>query len=74
MEKKQKKVTFNRQEAADYLGVNIHTIDLLMNRKDSPIPYFRVGRRFIIPVESFNQWIEAETLRSMKQRGKKGGN
>lgn len=55
---------FTRQEAADYLGVSLNLFDKLISRRFHPVPHIRVGKRVLIPVNAFDEWIDAEADRT----------
>jgi excisionase family DNA binding protein len=60
MEKeKTKKVTFDRREAANRLGVSLVTIDRQLAKKR--MPHFRVGNRVLFTQELLDQFIAQNT-------------
>lgn len=67
-ENRNKKITFNRQEAALRLGVSVITIDreLAKNR----LPHFRIGRRVLFTQELLEQYIEQNTKNSVNRKNR----
>ena len=57
------KFTFGRKEAAEAVGVSLPTLDAMLNREANPVPHFRIGKKVLIPVESFRQWLIDEAGR-----------
>ncbi len=49
------KLALNLQEAAEAASVSEPTMRMLVNQDD--FPALRIGRRWMIPVESFNAWL-----------------
>lgn len=54
-----KKITFDRKEAAKWLGVSVVTIDRELARRR--IPHFRIGRRVLFTEELLEKYIEQNT-------------
>lgn len=54
-----KKITFDRKEAAQRLGISVITIDRELARKK--ISHFRVGRRVLFTEEHLDQYIQKNT-------------
>ena len=50
-----KKLAYNLEEAAMALGVSRPTMMRIARRSD--FPALRAGRRWLIPVDSFNEWL-----------------
>ena len=55
MSKEVEKITFNRKEAASYLGLAENTFIKLL--KDGSVPHIRVGRRVLIPKSAIDRFI-----------------
>ena len=53
------KITFDRKEAANRLGVSVITIDRELARKN--MPHFRIGRRVLFTQELLEKYIEKNT-------------
>lgn len=53
------KITFDRKEAAERLGVSVVTIDRELARKN--LPHFRIGRRVLFTQELLEKYIEQNT-------------
>lgn len=53
------KITFDRKEAAQKLGVSVVTVDREIARKR--IPHFRVGRRVLFTDSHLQEYIESNT-------------
>ena len=47
--------TFNLREAAQFASVSVPTMQNWVNMSD--FPAFRSGKRWIIPVDGFRQWL-----------------
>lgn len=62
------KLNYFRKEAAEAGGISLPTLDALLNRECDPIPHFRVGRKVLIPVDGFRNWLAAESERQMNGR------
>ena len=58
-EENNRKMTFDRREAAFRLGVSVVTIDRELAKKR--IPHFRVGRRVLFTQELLEKYIEKNT-------------
>lgn len=54
----QEMAVFNLSEAAKYAGVSLPTITAWVNR--SGFPAFKSGRRWIIPRDSFVDWMRKQ--------------
>ena len=52
------RLTYNLQQAAEEGGISLPTMRALAHRAD--FPAFRVGRRWIIPVEDFMRWLSEQ--------------
>ncbi len=59
MNQEKAKITFDRKEAAQKLGISVVTLDreLAKNR----MPHFRVGRRVLFTQELLEKYIEQNT-------------
>lgn len=52
------KETMSINEAATYSGIGHETIRMLVNKKDSDFPYFRIGKKVIIKKTLLDEWLE----------------
>ncbi len=62
------KITFDRKEAAQKLGVSIVTLDRELAKKK--IPHFRVGCRVLFTQELLEKYIEQNTKDSVIKRSR----
>lgn len=53
------RATYSAREAAALLGVATRTVYQLAN--SGAIPHVRLGRRTLIPVDAFNEWLVTQT-------------
>ncbi len=62
------KITFDRKEAAQKLGISVVTLDreLAKNR----MPHFRVGRRVLFTQELLEKYIEQNTKYAVIKRSR----
>lgn len=51
------KLTYTRKEAAASFGVGLNQFDALLRKAEDPAPSIRVGKRVLIPVKEFREWI-----------------
>lgn len=58
-------MVFTRQEAAEHMRVSLPTLDAYLKRERNPLPSITSGRRVLIPVKSFELWLEEEAARCM---------
>ncbi|MEO6655599.1 MAG: excisionase family DNA-binding protein [Pyrinomonadaceae bacterium] len=65
-EHKVKKLTFDRREAAERLGISVVTLDRQLARRR--IPHFRVGRRVLFTDELLQQFITQNTEGAVTQQ------
>lgn len=56
MEEKENKLTFDRKEAAEKLGISLITVDRELARKR--MPHFRIGRRVLFTQSHLEKYIE----------------
>ena len=49
------KLALTLEQAADLINVSLPTMREIVHKAD--FPAFRMGRRWIIPVDTFNEWI-----------------
>lgn len=61
MTKNKERLALNMAEAAELAGVSVPIMRQLVNRKG--FPAIRAGRRWIIPVEPFKEWLAAEAYK-----------
>ena len=64
-EPKAEKQTFSRQEAANYLGIHINTLD------NSDIPRIRFGRKVLFRLATLNMFVEEMERKSRGPKCKK---
>lgn len=57
------KLTMTRKEGAKMFGVGLNQFDALMRRENDPLPFIRVGKRVLIPVDQFKEWIDRQVNR-----------
>ena len=57
------KLTLTRKEAAEQCNVSLPMLDAYLKRSNNPMPFFRAGRRVLIPLEALRKWLEEETAR-----------
>lgn len=60
MEEK-KTIAYDMKEAAAACGVSTGTMQMMVNRED--FPAFRVGRRWVIPRDSLNEWLKRQAAK-----------
>lgn len=65
-EEKTTKITFDRKEAAERLGVSVVTLDREVAR--NKMPHFRIGRRVLFTLELLEQYIEENTKQPAQRR------
>lgn len=54
------KVFYDRKEIMALTGLCMTTIDKCIKREHNPLPSVKLGRRVMIPVKEFNEWISKE--------------
>lgn len=59
------KTIANREWIREELCVSMTLVDRLLKRKNDPIPSIRVGRRVLIPIDSFQKWLARQTENGM---------
>lgn len=57
------KFNFERKDAAKAGCMSLPTLDALLRREENPIPHFKIGKKILIPVEPFRQWLADECER-----------
>ncbi len=60
------KITFDRKEAAQKLGISVVTLDRELARNN--MPHFRIGRRVLFTRELLEKYIEQNTQNSVTRR------
>lgn len=60
----QQKLTMNVAELSEQLGISKPTAYTLTRRED--FPALHIGRRVVIPVEAFQQWLTNESNQQRK--------
>ena len=58
----------NVRQAAAKAGVGIKTIRSWTTKPTNPLPHMRDGRRVIIPVATFNDWLQQESLATLQDQ------
>ena len=53
------KLAYTRKEAAAAASVSLPTIDQWLHMYG--FPSFKVGRKFLIPVKGFTEWLDEQT-------------
>lgn len=61
MQKNGEKIAVTLGEAAEMMGVSVQIMRQLAHRKG--FPAIKTGRRWIIPVEPFKEWLAAEAYK-----------
>ena len=56
MKEREEKLTFDRKEAAEKLGISLITLDRELARRR--MPHFRIGRRVLFTQAHLEQYIE----------------
>ena len=56
METKEKRICLNLEQAANAVGVSVPTMRRWL--QEAAIPALRLGRRWLIPADSLQQWVE----------------
>lgn len=56
------KMTMNITEMSERLGLSKPKCYELLYREDG-VPYIRVGKRILIPVRAFEEWLNAAALK-----------
>ncbi|HXH68738.1 MAG TPA: helix-turn-helix domain-containing protein [Pyrinomonadaceae bacterium] len=59
MNQEKAKITFDRKEAAQKLGISVVTLDREMAKKR--MPHFRIGRRVLFTQELLEKYIAQNT-------------
>lgn len=54
---------YTRQEAADYLGVKFHTLEVWACKGRYKIPYIKLGRSIRYKKEDLDEFIKSCTVR-----------
>ncbi len=57
--RKEARLTVNRREAAQMLGISERLLWTLTNAGE--VPHVRLGARVLYPVKALNEWIEERT-------------
>ena len=57
------RLTITRNEAKSVVGVGLNQLDALMRRADDPLPFLRVGKRVLIPVDQLKEWLARQVNR-----------
>ena len=55
-------ICLNVRQAAEKAGVGTKTIRSWMTRTTDPLPHMRDGRRVIIPLTTFTNWLEQQSM------------
>jgi len=55
--KNERRLTIRPEEGAKAMGVSLPTFYALLRRSDSPA--IHVGRKIVIPVDKFQEWVNA---------------
>ena len=58
-------LVISREEGRKALNVGMNSFDALLRRKDDPIPSIRVGRRVLIPLEEFREWMNRQAKKGI---------
>ena len=56
----------NVRQAAEKAGVGIKTIRSWTTKSTNPLPHMRDGRRVIIPIATFTDWLQQESLATLQ--------
>lgn len=56
-----KAIAYNMKEAAAACGVSTGTMQTMVNRED--FPAFRIGRRWVIPRDSLEDWMKRQAAK-----------
>lgn len=67
-QEKTEKMTFDRKEAAQRLGVSVVTLDRELAK--NKMPHFRVGRRVLFTQELLERYIEQNTQYAVTKRSR----
>ena len=59
------KMVMTRADVKAVLGLSMAHVDKLIKRKIDPVPSIHVGRRIIIPIDSFQKWLARQTENGM---------
>ncbi|MBQ6232123.1 MAG: helix-turn-helix domain-containing protein [Clostridia bacterium] len=59
------KRVFSREETAETMGIGLITLDALIRRQDDPLPHIRVGRRVLIPIREFDDWLSRQAEKAV---------
>lgn len=57
MSEKSTRMIYTVQDIKKILGAGNSTVLELLHREKDPIPFFRLGRRIIIPCDLFQKWL-----------------
>lgn len=57
---KDKQMIYHFEDIKEILGIGNNALRELFQREKHPIPYFRIGRRIIVPCDRFNEWLQDE--------------
>ncbi len=59
MKQKSEKLTLTAKEAAESFGVSLPVMYEIVKRDDFPV--IRVGRKVIIPIDRFREWVNRQS-------------
>ena len=54
-----------RAWVSETMGVGLITVDALIRRQEDPLPHIRVGRRVLIPVREFDDWLHRQVTKEV---------
>ena len=54
------RVGLSAEESASLLGISKPTMYELLNRREDPVPSFRINKRRIIPLAGLMKWAERQ--------------
>ena len=61
------KLSYSLETAAEALNISKPTMLEIVNRAD--FPAFRIGRRWIIPIDGMQRWLEEQTRQAQSDKG-----
>ncbi len=48
--------TYSAKDVADIIGVTVSMVYKMI--RNNAIPYIQIGKRYVIPIDSFNIWFK----------------
>jgi hypothetical protein len=61
-------ILVTRNRAAEMLNISLPVLDILLKRKENPLPSFLIGKKILIPTWAIQKWVDDEVERQAKQK------